>query len=181
MRWRLTALSGKQAGVAAGMAAGLAITVGAFVLPSGPGPNGHRLALWSACSLAAAFWLALGVALLARFRFFSTADIDGQGLTVASPRVALLQALIQNTLEQSTLAIAAYGAWLLVPPRGAAGTVVACACLFCVGRLLFFIGYARGAAARSLGFALTFYPTVGLIVLTAPRAAAALMLAGQGR
>jgi len=35
---------------------------------------------------------------------------------------------------------------------------------FSLGRLLFFLGYLRGAAARSLGFTLTFYPTVGLLV-----------------
>jgi uncharacterized MAPEG superfamily protein len=81
----------------------------------------------------------------------------------------VLQALIQNTLEQTVLAAFAYGAWLLIPPAGGARTVALCACLFSVGRLLFFVGYARGAAARSLGFALTFYPTVGLIALSAPR------------
>jgi uncharacterized membrane protein YecN with MAPEG domain len=32
--------------------------------------------------------------------------------------------------------------------------------LFAVGRLLFWIGYRRGAAGRAFGFALTFYPSV---------------------
>ena len=37
--------------------------------------------------------------------------------------------------------------------------------LFLIGRITFFAGYARGAATRSFGFALTFYPSVMLLVL----------------
>ena len=36
--------------------------------------------------------------------------------------------------------------------------------LFVIGRIAFFAGYARGAPARALGFALTFYPTVLLLL-----------------
>jgi hypothetical protein len=115
----------------------------------------------------------LAVALQARHRFFSPADIDGAGLTAASARAQLLQALIQNTAEQTLLAALAYAAWLLATPS-APGPAVHCAVLFSLGRLLFFAAYARGAAARSLGFALTFYPTVGLLALSLPRIVAML-------
>jgi uncharacterized membrane protein YecN with MAPEG domain len=37
--------------------------------------------------------------------------------------------------------------------------------VFFVGRILFWRGYARGAPARALGFALTFYPSVAMILL----------------
>ena len=169
----------KQIGVAIGMAAGLALTIGAFAWPGGRTANVDRLWLWAACSGAAACWLAFAVALQANLRFFSAADIDGAGLTAASPRAQLLQALVQNTTEQTLLASVAYAAWLLTTPTFSPWTPVHCAVLFSLGRLLFFASYARGAAARSLGFALTFYPTVGLLVLSLPRAVAAL-LGGAG-
>jgi uncharacterized membrane protein YecN with MAPEG domain len=36
--------------------------------------------------------------------------------------------------------------------------------MFFVGRLLFIRGYADGAPARALGFALTFYPTQLMLI-----------------
>ena len=38
----------------------------------------------------------------------------------------------------------------------------AASALFLLGRILFFVRYESGAAARSFGFAVTFYPTVAL-------------------
>jgi hypothetical protein len=147
----------KQVGTAIGMAVGLALTLGAFAWPGGLAPHVDRPTVWATCSAGAAAWLALAVALLARHRFFSPADIDGAGLTAASAGAQLLQALVQNTAEQTLLAALAYAAWLLATTM-APGPAVHCAVLFSIGRTLFFAGYARGAAARSLGFALTFYP-----------------------
>ena len=154
-----------QAGVAAGMATGFAATVTAFAwpsLPAVPGGTDQRIALWLAASVSASLWLLIGVALLARHRFFTPADIDGGGLTEGTSGAKLLQTLIQNTLEQIALAVPAYGAWLWLAPEGRRGLVIVCAGLFGVGRLLFFLGYRHGAPARALGFTLTFYPTVGL-------------------
>ena len=165
-------LRGKRLGVAAGMAAGLAVTLLALLwpgLPSGPSDTGARLSSWLACDLAVALWLAVAVGRLARHRFFSDADIDG-ALGPGSVRANILQSLVQNTLEQTVLAAVAYGVWLLGPPPAApiATAWIAVGC-FSVGRLLFFLGYSRGAAARALGFALTFYPTVGLLLAGAIR------------
>jgi hypothetical protein len=87
-------------------------------------------------------------------------------MTAGSDAARQRQGLIQNTLEQAILAALAYAAWLLIDPSGSARTACACAVLFSVGRLIFFIGYGRGAAARAVGFALTFYPTVGLLALS---------------
>lgn len=135
-------------------------------LPAGPSETRARLSAWLACDLAAALWLAVAVARLARHRFFSDEDIDGV-LGAGTVHARILQSLVQNTLEQTVLAVVAYGAWLLTgAPIATAWIAVAC---FSVGRLLFFVGYDRGAAARSLGFALTFYPTVGLLVASAIR------------
>ena len=41
------------------------------------------------------------------------------------------------------------------------------ATLFVIGRVLFWRGYASGAPARALGFALTFYPQVVMLVVIA--------------
>ena len=106
---------------------------------------------------------------------------DQRGCDDRPDTAKLLQALIQNSLEQTTLAIAAYGAWLFARTEASAGTVVYCACLFSIGRVLFYLGYARGAAARALGFALTFYPTVGLFILTMPGAISTLFRVLLGR
>lgn len=166
-----------QAGVAAGMAAGFAVTVAAFAWPNPPtvpAATEARLALWLAASVAVALWLLIGVALLARHRFFTPADIDGGGLTEGTAGAKLLQTLIQNTLEQVALAIPAYGAWLWLMPEGRRGLVILCAGLFFLGRLLFFALYARGAAWRAIGFTLTFYPTVGLYLFLLPAVASRL-------
>lgn len=167
-----------QAGVAAGMAAGFAATVVVFAWPSLPAvPAGadQRIALWLAASVSASLWLLIGIALLARHRFFTPADIDGGGLIDGTPTAKLLQTLIQNTLEQTMLAIPAYGAWLWLAPEGRRGLVILCAGLFGLGRLLFFLGYRFGAPARALGFTLTFYPTVGLYLFLLPPVFATLL------
>jgi hypothetical protein len=147
------------------MALGLVITVAALSWlgpPTGPSDTASRLSAWLSCALAAGLWLFVAVARLARHRFFNLEDIDGS-LRAESPRARVLQSLVQNTLEQTVLAVIVYGAWLLIPgpTMPVAGVWVGVAC-FSTGRLLFFAGYQRGAPFRALGFALTFYPTVGL-------------------
>jgi hypothetical protein len=49
---------------------------------------------------------------------------------------------------------------------GAVLSVAALAAItFVIGRLLFFAGYRASAAMRAPGFALTFYPSVAMLVL----------------
>ena len=43
--------------------------------------------------------------------------------------------------------------------------ILAAAILFFVGRFLFIRGYAGGAPARALGFAMTFYPSVLMLFI----------------
>jgi hypothetical protein len=172
----MAAFTRTQGGVAAGMAGGFALTVAGFLwpLPAGPADESGRLALWAACSAATAFWLLVCVGRLAGHRFFTAEDIDGGGVRGNSPAAALLQAVLQNTLEQAVLAIAAYAAWLWLGPPGDGARAALFAGFFAVGRLLFFAGYARGAPWRALGFTLTFYPTVGLYLLLLPAIASRL-------
>ncbi|WP_242450502.1 hypothetical protein [Xanthomonas citri] len=57
-----------------------------------------------------------------------------------------------------------YVAALMNPHRGIQAAVPACACAFLLGRVTFFATYSGCAGARALGFALTFYPTVLLLI-----------------
>jgi len=115
--------------------------------------------------------LAVNIALLARHRFFTPEDIDGGGLTEGTPRAQVLQSTLQNTLEQVVLAFAAHLVWAGAMPREWQVAIPAAAMLFVVGRVLFWRGYARGAPARALGFALTFYPTLAMLLLIGGRLA----------
>lgn len=168
-------LTTKQAGVARGMVAGLLITAIAFLAPafwSGcprvPADTGVRLSLWISADAIVAFWLFFAIARLARHRFFTPEDIDGGGTSDGSAKARLLQSLLQNTLEQTALAVVAYGCWFVLASERWAILPVFCSVLFSVGRLLFFIGYAYGAPARAIGFALTFYPSVALLLGAVP-------------
>jgi hypothetical protein len=105
------------------------------------------------------------IARLAKHRFNTPQDIQGGALTEGSERAKLLQSLLQNTLEQAVLALPIYFAASIFFPSGLLPLVVAAAFLFVVGRLLFFRGYAGGAASRAVGFGLTFYPTLALLVV----------------
>lgn len=107
--------------------------------------------------------LFMAVARLAKHRFFTPADIDGSALTVGTDQAKLLQALLQNTLEQLAFAVPVYLAGLFNTSNSVHAAVPACACTFLLERILFFVTYESGACARALGFALTFYPTVLLL------------------
>jgi len=166
-------LTDKQHGVLRGMLSGLAATVqllglAIFMSPAVLVPQGD-----DAQSLAHALkWdvllvvcLAANVALLARHRFFTPEDIDGGGLTSGTPTAHVLQSTLQNTLEQAVLGIAVHLIWAAAMPRSWQAAVPAAAMMFFIGRILFWRGYAHGAPARALGFALTFYPSVVMLLL----------------
>jgi len=166
-----------QLGVAAGMLTAMALTTGLFWVGLGGGGWLPRppaeVELHGRLLVAVASWigpllaLAASIGLIANLRFFSPADIDGAGLTEASPRVRVPRAILANTHEQATLAMGVYAALALLLPPGQIHLPLLLSAAFLAGRLLFAIGYARGAAARSLGFALGFYPSVGGLGLVA--------------
>lgn len=164
-------MSSQQRGVAAGMAAAMATAVlvlGAALAYGGAeaGLDSEALrAKWLAGSvLAPVIMLAICIARLAKHRFFTPADIDGSALTAGTDRARLLQALLQNTLEQGALAVPVYFAGSVFLAGDWFAVVPAAALLFMIGRLFFFIGYAGGAPSRAYGFALTFYPTLLVLV-----------------
>lgn len=168
------ALSEAQRGVLRGMLAAVAVTVVAIAAavllqPAAVMPLPafeQRLAAtlrWDGLVLAC---LVLAIGMLARHRFFTPADIDGSGLTAGTDRARVLQAVLQNTLEQAVIAALAHLLWTAATPAGWFAAVPAAAMLFLVGRICFALGYRGGAPARAFGFALTFYPTVLLTIVS---------------
>ena len=111
--------------------------------------------------------LMVSVMRVANHRFATSEDIDGSGLTVGTQRVQILRAILQNTLEQSVLAVGGYLIGSVALPHGWLRVIPAAALSFVIGRILFTIGYARGAGGRALGFGLTAYPTFGLLITVA--------------
>ena len=167
-------LSDKQAAVLKGMVAAvlvcaLVLAAGAFLFPEpllAEDIIAQRLALLARSCLAVSFWLLAAIGVLARHRFFTPQDIDGSGLTQGSATAKRLQAVLQNTLEQTLLALIAYACFTVLAPVRYLGALPAAVLLFWVGRALFWHGYATGAGGRAFGFALTFYSTVILWVTT---------------
>jgi hypothetical protein len=168
-------LTEKQRAVLGGMILGLASTLLALALAIVAVPSAFLPDHNAASAIAHALqwdillvlWLAANIAMLARHRFFTPADIDGGGLSDGTPTAKVLQSVLQNTLEQMVLALSAHLIWAATMPLQWQAAVPAAAMLFFLGRVLFWQGYVRGAPARALGFALTFYPTVAMLVVAA--------------
>jgi hypothetical protein len=124
---------------------------------------GARLAWALPWSLLPVLTLMIAIMRVANHRFYTPEDIDGSGLTNATPQVQVLRAVLQNTLEQTVLAMAAYLTWAAVMPLHWLRVIPVAALLFVTGRLLFSRGYSKGAAGRAMGFALTMYPNAGML------------------
>ena len=156
-----------QAGVARGMGIALGVTVAIALLGYRRGDatmlevRGRTLGI--AC-LVLGLWVAAAVGDVARRRFGSGPAIDGAD--GVDPRVDAANAILRNTAEQALLAALASGALTVLDDhaRVAVGLFAAC---FSAGRLLFWSGYRDGAAARALGFGLTFYPSVAALLMAA--------------
>jgi uncharacterized membrane protein YecN with MAPEG domain len=161
-------LDNEQRGVLIGMASALLMAMAVLTLSAIFGGTRFtasasiefRLELLAACLMAPATALFICIARLAKHRFFTPEDINGSALTEGTSRAKLLQALLQNTLEQVALALPVYLVCSFIFPSNFLGLVPAAAAMFFVGRVLFYIGYSGGASSRAFGFAFTFYPTV---------------------
>lgn len=141
----------------------IAFTGAYFLVPAVatlPGNLPDRLALAALCWAVPGLVLLVAIMMVSTARRFSAADIGGQAAGPPSEKLAVKSAFLQNTLEQAVLAGAFYfalaalagGPWMALPPVAAV--------LFVVGRVLFFLGYRRGAGGRSFGMALTMLPAV---------------------
>ncbi|WP_246387433.1 MAPEG family protein [Gluconacetobacter sacchari] len=109
--------------------------------------------------------LLAAIARVATARFFSPQDIDGSGLTAPTREVSIDRAVLQNTLEQVILAVGSYFS-LIATRKENLDIIPALVFLFVVGRVLFWVGYSKGASHRACGFGLTFYPTVFSILFS---------------
>lgn len=166
------ALSAQQRGVLKGAGAAALLAVGSLAaavaaplsLLAHDAGLAARLAVVFSSAVFVLVPLAVSIGRLARLRFFSAQDIDGSALTTATPRAALLQSIVQNTLEQTVLALGAHFVWAACMPPAWLGAVPVAAALFVAGRIAFAVSYANGAAARAFGFGLTFYPTLIMLV-----------------
>lgn len=165
-------LSPKQRGVALG-AAGAAMSCLGFLWMAvhfNPLAYSDSLALQQRLSVALyanlflTLCLTVAIGRLANHRFFTPDDIDGGGLTSGTDQAKVLQALLQNTLEQVVLASLVYMASAILLPASWLSAVPVAALLFAAGRFAFFATYKRGAVARAFGFGLFFYPSVGLLL-----------------
>jgi hypothetical protein len=144
---------------------GVSLLLPVIVLPVDE--PGARLAWALQWSLLPVLTLVVSIARVGNHRFYTPEDIDGGGLTNATPQARILQAILQNTLEQTVLAVAAYMIWAVVMPHHWLWSIAIAALLFVVGRILFIRGYTRGAAGRAMGFGLTAYPTFGMLAAVA--------------
>ena len=171
----------EQRGVALAMAGALATTivvlgiVAMMARTADPMPFSARLQFAIRADLLVILWPAAAIANVARLRFFSERDIMGSSAQAASDKVRLAGAILQNTVEQAGLAVVTHLIVAATFSRSSA-PIVALACLFAVGRLLFWAGYRHGAKGRAFGFALTFYPSA--LALLASAIAALFDLAG---
>jgi len=163
----------KQRGVLIGMSSGATITVVLIAAAILANPVhlsletsiGDQIAFALKADAVIALWLAASVGLLARHRFFTPDDIDGGGLTPGTQKAHILQATLQNTLEQTVLAVLVHAMWAVTMPLPWMSAIPAAAVLFLCGRVLFVRGYSGGAPSRALGFALTFYPSLLMVIL----------------
>ena len=166
------ALNQQQQGVLKGMMLALlvsilALSLAAFIIPPAIGAAlawQRRLAVLQEAYLLILIPYAVGIIRLAKHRFFCIEDIDAAVGHSQSVKALALQSMLQNTLEQTVLAVLIYFVWVLLLPISNLGILYMAALLFFIGRVLFFLFYERGAVARSFGFALTFYPTMLLLL-----------------
>lgn len=155
-------------GTVTGLVASIVVVLAAAQLPLvSPASDsvGDRLYCYLPWLALMAAPLAIGIAHLASHRFFNAEVSDG-GSETADPKYHHARSYLQNTLEQTVLAVMAQLALVVRLPMAWLDVIPALVFWFVIARLVFRLTYARGAAARSFGFAATYYPSVlGLIAV----------------
>lgn len=101
----------------------------------------------------------LAIGKIASLRFFDE-SVSNPLIAIDNLRLNTMKQYLSNTHEQLFLAVIVYAllSWSL--PLEHIYLVLLFSLCFVAGRILFVKGYSRGAAGRSLGFALTFYSNV---------------------
>ena len=119
-------------------------------------------------------WLAGCVGGTSQGRFWSPADRKGSAFGPPGPKIAVRAAVLQNSLEQTVLAVGAHVILATVLSGAELVLIPLLVILYLVGRATFAIGYAKSPIARAFGMALTGAPLAFAYVL-----AAALILTGR--
>jgi hypothetical protein len=164
-------LTVKQKGVVRGVVPAAIVTLAglcgvSLLIPISALPAdeaGARVAWALRWSVLPVLALIIAVMRVGNFRFSSPQDIDGSGLTNASPQIQVLRAVLQNTLEHTVLAVGTYLIWAAAMPYGWLRAIPVAAVLFIAGRVFFARGYSKGAGGRAMGFGLTMYGTAGML------------------
>uniref|UniRef100_A0A383VLI4 MAPEG family protein n=1 Tax=Tetradesmus obliquus TaxID=3088 RepID=A0A383VLI4_TETOB len=161
-------VSREQFGVVRGVAVAAAVLLGvtAYCLTQQAAYEPKdRLMLWLKWNAPKAACLWWHIWRIGNYRFSSPTDIMGAGLsTNPTPQIKLMQAMLQNTLEQTVLAALVHGAFAALAPPQWLVLVPAYTLLFVAGRVLFVALYQHGAPARAPGFALTSLPTTVMLL-----------------
>ena len=105
-------------------------------------------------------WVAIGVRLVSRVRFYSAADNPGSAFAPPSPRIAVPIAFLQNTLEQAVIAVGAHLALATLLSGPALSLIPSAVLLFAIGRIAFLAGYRKGAGGRAFGIVVTVLPSI---------------------
>lgn len=121
---------------------------------------GERIAFALKADILLFVWLAGCVRAVSGGRFGSPADIRGSAYAPPSPAIAVRAAVLQNSLEQTVLAVGAHLALAAVLEGSELVLLPVLVMLYLVGRACFAAAYAKGAAARAFGMALTGASTV---------------------
>lgn len=116
--------------------------------------------------LVPALCLLAGVQFAASWRFGHRADNDGDPQTASRPLEIALR-YNRNTLEQGFLAALGWLGLAASHPERAPVVLPVLAALFGLGRITFWLGYARVPWARSFGFVLTQLPTAAVLLVLA--------------
>ena len=126
-----------------------------------------RLAFALKWDLLIFIWLAGSVRAVSNKRFWSPADRHGSAYSETSPALAVPRANLQNTLEQTVLAVGATLVLAAVLLDEEMVLIPLLILLFLFGRATFAVGYARNPIARAFGMAMTGAPIGFAYVLAA--------------
>ena len=119
-------------------------------------------------------WLAGCVGAVSQGRFWIAADRRGAAYGPPGAAIALRSANLQNTLEQTVLAVGAHLILASVLRAAELVLIPLLVLLYLVGRVAFAAGYAKRPIARAFGMALTGAPIGFAYIL-----AAVLILSGR--
>ena len=161
-----------QSALAVLVAAG-ALTMGYLWLPpdlvgvTGFMTAADRVAFTLKWDLPIFLWLAGCVGGVSQGRFWTAADRKGSAFGPPGPKIAVGAAVLQNSLEQTVLAVGAHLILAAVLSAEDLNLIPLLVLLYLVGRATFAIGYARSPIARAFGMALTGAPLAFAYVLAA--------------